>query len=64
MPKARKNSERENRIEMEIIVDAYGPEERARGCRSLESGDRRPETGDRSLKAGDRKQKLGAKRKR
>jgi len=31
MPKAKKNSERENRIEMEIIVDAYGPEEQAMG---------------------------------
>jgi hypothetical protein len=31
MAKARKNSERENRIEMEIIVDAYGPEEQAMG---------------------------------
>lgn len=31
MPKPKKNSERENRIEMEIIVDAYGPEEQAMG---------------------------------
>jgi len=31
MPKAKKNSERENRIVMEIIVDAYGPEEQAMG---------------------------------
>ena len=31
MPKAKKNSEREHRIEMEIIVDANGPEEQAMG---------------------------------
>jgi hypothetical protein len=31
MAKAMKNSERENRIDMEIIVDAYGPEEQAMG---------------------------------
>ena len=31
MAKAKKNTERENRIEMEIIVDAYGPEEQAMG---------------------------------
>jgi hypothetical protein len=31
MPKAKKNSERENRIAMEIIVDAYSPEEQAMG---------------------------------
>lgn len=31
MSKAKKNAERENRIEMEIIVDAYGPEEQAMG---------------------------------
>ncbi len=31
MANARKNPERENRIEMEIIVDAYGPEEQAMG---------------------------------
>lgn len=31
MAKAEKNSERENRIEMEIIVDANGPEEQAMG---------------------------------
>ena len=31
MVKAKKNSERENRIDMEIIVDAYGPEEQAMG---------------------------------
>jgi hypothetical protein len=31
MPKAKKNSERENRITEEIIVDAYGPEEQAMG---------------------------------
>ncbi|MGD8500099.1 MAG: calcium-binding protein [Phycisphaerales bacterium] len=31
MAEARKNAERENRIEMEIIVDAYGPEEQAMG---------------------------------
>jgi len=31
MAKARKNAERENRIEEEIIVDAYGPEEQAMG---------------------------------
>lgn len=29
MAKARKNSTREERIENEIVVDAYGPEERA-----------------------------------
>ena len=29
MTKAKETSERENRIEMEIIVDAYGPEEQA-----------------------------------
>ena len=31
MRKVKKNAERENRIEMEIIVDAYGPEEQAMG---------------------------------
>jgi len=31
MAKARKNTERENRIVEEIIVDAYGPEEQAMG---------------------------------
>jgi len=31
MAKVKKNVERENRIEMEIIVDAYGPEEQAMG---------------------------------
>ena len=31
MPKAKKNSKREKRIAMEIIVDAYGPEEQAMG---------------------------------
>ena len=31
MAKARKNAKRENRITEEIIVDAYGPEERAMG---------------------------------
>jgi len=31
MAKAKKNSEREHRIEMEIIVDANGPEEQAMG---------------------------------
>ena len=31
MAKAKKNAERENRIEEEIIVDAYGPEEQAMG---------------------------------
>ncbi len=31
MAKAKKNAERENRIDMEIIVDAYGPEEQAMG---------------------------------
>lgn len=31
MAKAKKNTERENRIEMEIIVDAYGSEEQAMG---------------------------------
>jgi len=31
MAKAKKNAERENRISMEIIVDAYGPEEQAMG---------------------------------
>ena len=31
MAKAKKNSERENRIAMEIIVDAYNPEEQAMG---------------------------------
>lgn len=31
MPKSRKNSAREERIENEIVVDAYGPEERAMG---------------------------------
>ena len=31
MAKARKNSERENRIAEEIIVDAYSPEEQAMG---------------------------------
>lgn len=31
MAKAKKNAEREHRIEMEIIVDAYGPEEQAMG---------------------------------
>lgn len=31
MAKAKKNTERENRIAEEIIVDAYGPEEQAMG---------------------------------
>jgi hypothetical protein len=31
MSKAKKNGERERRIEMEIVVDAYGPEEQAMG---------------------------------
>jgi hypothetical protein len=31
MSKARKNAERERRIEMEIVVDAYGSEEQAMG---------------------------------
>ena len=31
MPTSRKNSSREERIENEIVVDAYGPEERAMG---------------------------------
>jgi len=31
MSKAKKNAERERRIENEIIVDAYGPEEQAMG---------------------------------
>jgi hypothetical protein len=31
MHRAKKNSERENRITQEIIVDAYGPEEQAMG---------------------------------
>ena len=31
MPKSRKNSTREERIDYEIVVDAYGPEERAMG---------------------------------
>ena len=31
MPVVQKDSERENRITMEIIVDAYGPEEQAMG---------------------------------
>jgi hypothetical protein len=31
MPKSRKNSTREERIDNEIVVDAYGPEERAMG---------------------------------
>ena len=31
MPKTKKNPEREHRIEDEIIVDAYGPEEQAMG---------------------------------
>jgi len=31
MAKEKKNSERENRISEEIIVDAYGPEEQAMG---------------------------------
>jgi hypothetical protein len=31
MAKKKKNAERENRIDMEIIVDAYGPEEQAMG---------------------------------
>lgn len=31
MAKAKKNSKRENRISMEIIVDAYSPEEQAMG---------------------------------
>jgi hypothetical protein len=31
MPKVPENSEREERIAMEIIVDAYGPEEQALG---------------------------------
>jgi Calcium binding len=31
MPKTRKNHGREERIENEIVVDAYGPEERAMG---------------------------------
>jgi hypothetical protein len=29
MSKAKKNPEREHRIEMEIVVDAYGPDEQA-----------------------------------
>jgi hypothetical protein len=33
MAKAKKNSEREHRITEEIIVDAYGPEEKAEGVR-------------------------------
>jgi len=31
MAKAERNGERERRIQMEIIVDAYGPEEQAMG---------------------------------
>jgi len=31
MATAKKNSERENRIAQEIIVDTYGPEEQAMG---------------------------------
>ena len=31
MPKAKINRAREERIEMEVVVDAYGPEERAMG---------------------------------
>jgi hypothetical protein len=31
MPKTKTNRAREQRIEMEIVVDAYGPEERAMG---------------------------------
>jgi len=31
MPKTRKNHAREERIENEIVVDAYGPEEHAMG---------------------------------
>ena len=31
MAKAKKNSKRENRIAMEIVVDAYSPEEQAMG---------------------------------
>lgn len=31
MPKSRNNSAREERIDNEIVVDAYGPEERAMG---------------------------------
>ncbi len=31
MSKAKKNAERERRIEMQIVVDAYGPEEQAMG---------------------------------
>lgn len=31
MAMAKKNAERENRIDMEIIVDSYGPEEQAMG---------------------------------
>jgi len=31
MPKGKKNAEREHRIDMEIIVDACGPEEQALG---------------------------------
>ena len=31
MTKSKKNAERENRIEMKIIVDAYGLEEQAMG---------------------------------
>ena len=31
MPQAKKNSKREHRITMEVIVDAYGPEEQAMG---------------------------------
>jgi len=31
MPKSRKNLTREERIDNEIVVDAYGPEERAMG---------------------------------
>lgn len=31
MPKTKKNAKREDRIAMEIIVDAYGPDEQAMG---------------------------------
>ena len=31
MPKSKKNGERERRITMEAVVDAYGPDERAMG---------------------------------
>ena len=35
MAKTRKNHTREERIENEIVVDAYGPEERAMGCTTI-----------------------------